>query len=199
MQSLASLTDFEAHLGRTLAASELDRAEALLADASTMIRHYTGQNFDYATTTDMLWIRRQTVLLPQRIVHDVASVLDRNGNPITYDWLGPGADTLYVLWPSNELTSFYPLVPHAPPVAVVTYTHGYTDNPPDVIGVTCSVALRAFGLNPLATGHHSETIEGYSYVLTSVAAAGATGLLAEEKRTLDQYRALVAFIDGPRL
>ena len=196
MTSLASTDALETRLGRTLSTTESDRAEALLADASAAIRHYTGQQFDLATTTDRLWVRRNRVLLPQRPVNDVTAVTGTDGADVTYLWHGAGFDHLY-LGTTTLVTTTTQRRTHA--VVDVTYSHGYDQVPDDVIAVCCSVALRTFGVEPDSTGMQSENIEGYSYTLGTVAAAGSAGLLPEEKRALDVYRRTVGFIDGGRL
>lgn len=197
MTSLASSTDFETRLGRALDNSELDRVEALLADASAAIRHYTGQTFDYGVSTDRLWVRRSRVLLPQRPVLNVTAVVDKDGNSVEYEWHGAGFDQLYL---TPGLDSCWPLTrPSVPPVVDVTYYRGYQQMPPDVVSVCCSIALRTFGVAADSGGIQSESIEGYSYTLGTVAAAGTSGLLPEEKRALDVYRRSFGFADGGRV
>lgn len=45
LPSLASLTDLQVRLGRTLEGSEADRAQAALDDASTLVREESGQSW----------------------------------------------------------------------------------------------------------------------------------------------------------
>ena len=56
MADLATADDLEARLGRTLTSTEETRAAAYLAEASALIRRYTGQSFD-AVTDDTVILR----------------------------------------------------------------------------------------------------------------------------------------------
>lgn len=187
MADLATVADLEARLGRSLDATETARVEALLAGASARVRSYTGQQFELTTTTDRVRARSGRLRLPQRPVVAVSALADMNGNDIMFTWHA-GNDILMG-------TSGYP-VRHPIEDAWyrhhdwvdVTYTHGYTDIPADVVEVVCQIALRAFGTPSETAGIVQESIGSYSYSVGPVAAAGATGLLNEERAALDPYR-----------
>lgn len=173
MADLATVADLEARLGRDLSATEIARAEALLAGASARVRVYTGQQFEQATTTDRLRVRAGRIRLPQRPVTAVSAIADVDGNVIDFSWYS-GA-LISGLGVRREWVD-------------VTYTHGYVVIPDDVVEVVCQIALRAFGTPAESSGITQESIGSYSYSVGPVAAAGAVGLLNEERSALDPYR-----------
>lgn len=188
MDTLADSNDVVDRLGRVLTSAELARIEGLLRDASSSVRNYTHQDFTQATDTVRLAVKgrrdcRNVVRLPQRPVTAVATVVDINANPILFLW--EGFDTILV---ANNLDafSFYPWIGGLRSVDV-TYTHGYETIPDDIIGVVCSITMRALGTNPLDTAKSSESIQGYSYSIGSAGAAGGFGMLSDERAILDAY------------
>jgi hypothetical protein len=175
LDPLATVEDVEARLGRTLIGTEEDQMEALLADVSAAVRAYTGQEITAGTSSDIrLKVQGTTVRLPQRPVTAVDGVDSVTGDTLGFTWYA--GDHL-------ELDS----VPTVGWVDV-TYDHGYDDVPPDLIAVVCNIAMRAFGTPAEQTGLQSESIGTYSYTVGGAAAAGALGLLADEKKILDNYR-----------
>lgn len=196
MTALATTEDLEARLGRELTVLELVRAEALLADASGSVILYTGQEFVESETTATFAIRRGVIRLPQRPVTEVASVEDSDSNALTYQW-DEGTDRIDV---SAQVPNTFAWVPYRNPLrrATVTYTHGYTLIPDAVIGVVCSIVLRALGQSATDAGITQESIDGYSYSRGTIAAAGAFGLLPDEKATLDVYRRVGGTIEVDR-
>jgi hypothetical protein len=166
MTPLATPEDVSARLGRDLSATENARIDALLADASGAVRRYVPQDFTHAISTTRLQVRNGTVKLPQRPVLAVTAVTSTLGDPVLFTW--DGFDSIR--------TS--PNVPE----------HGYVPIPDDVIGVVCSIVMRALGRNPVDAGITSESIAGYSYSLGSAAAAGALGMLQAEKDILDAFK-----------
>lgn len=187
MADLATVADLEARLGRDLDAAEIARAEALLAGASARVRSYTGQSFDLATTTDRVRVRNGRLRLPQRPVVAVSVLADMNGTDITFTWHA-GND---ILMGSSGYPVRHPIEDawyrHHDWVDV-TYTHGYEAIPADVVEVVCSIVLRTFGVAADASGYDSESIGSYSYSVGAVAAAGAVGLMNEEREALAPYR-----------
>lgn len=187
MADLATVADLEARLGRSLDASETVRAEALLAGASARVRSYTGQQFEQSTTTDRVRVRSGRLRLPQRPVTAVTALADMNGKDITFTWHA-GND---ILLGSSGYPVRHPIEDawyrHHDWVDV-TYTHGYAEVPDDVVEVVCQVVLRAFGSDPSASALTQESVEGYSYSMGAAGAAGAVGMLNDEKAALDVYR-----------
>ena len=183
MADLATVADLEARLGRSLDATETIRAEALLAGASARVRAYTGQSFEQSTSTDRVQVRNGRAVLPQRPVSAVSAVADTDANDVDFDWYS--GDTVALM-----LSDVFDREPyrHGLLWVDVTYTHGYASIPADVVEVVCSMVLRAFGVQPDATGYSSESIDDYTYRVGTVAAAGVVGMLPQEKEALAPYR-----------
>lgn len=195
MTPLATITDLQGRLGRTLAGDELTRANLLLIDASAKVRGYTRQQITQSTSTDLcrlyggtmtddsnlsgedtftetLWYPA-VVRLPQRPVTAVTAVVDLDGNALAFRWDG------------GQLIGTM-----GAPVKV-TYEHGWAVGDPvydTVTAVVCSIVGRALGRSPEDGGIQQESIAGYAYTVGAVGAAGALGLLPDEKETLSEIR-----------
>lgn len=183
--SLLTLDDLEDHLGRSLTDDEVVRADALIGDTSANISGYTGQTFTEDTTTARLRLRQGFVILPQRPVTAVDSVEDVHGNSLSFTW--DGVDRVYL---ASQVLDSFGWEPYLHPIrhVDVTYDHGYETVPADVVGVGCSVVLRALGRVPTDGAVVSESIDDYSYRIGTTGAAGAFGFLPDERATLDRYR-----------
>lgn len=201
MEPLAKPADIVARLGRPLAANEATRVDALLLDASASVRNYTRQQISESESTERLTVRNGKVLLPQRPATAVSAVLSPAGGDMAFAW--QGADVLLVAGSLTDSWSWQ-FEPFANgfdrATADVTYTHGYPDGsvPDDIVGVVCSIVMRAVGREPLDAGVTSESIQGYSYALGVVGAAGAFGLLNAERDILDAYRRTAGRVDTSR-
>jgi hypothetical protein len=180
--ALATVADLEVRLGRVLDGDETARAEALLDGASARVRASTGQQFAAATDTARLRVRNGVVRLPQRPATAVTAVEDVAGNSLDFTWHAGQTFTL-------GTTDRFDLEPLTGDRWVdVTYTAGYAAIPDDVIEVVCQMVLRTFGVAAEASGYDSESIGSYSYSVGAVAAAGAVGMMNEERAALDHYR-----------
>jgi hypothetical protein len=173
LDPLATIADLEARLGRALTGTDADRAAALLVDASATVRNRTGQTFVAETTTARLRVRGTQLRLPQRPVTAVNTITNVDGDEVGFTWHGGDSLTL----------DSVPTVGWVD----VDYDHGYEDVPDDIIGVVCNIAGRAFGTPADEGGYQSETIGTYSYTVGATAAAGAAGLLNDERAILDRY------------
>jgi hypothetical protein len=169
---LASLSDLSDRLGRPLAAGEEARAQALLADASALVRAYTGQ--DFARTDDeTVVVRAQQgeIRLPQRPVIDVTTVIavGAGGTPDlpVVGWQWDGLDIIRTavdspainmpeLWYEDEGESY-------PGTYRVVYSHGTAEVPADVVAIVARMALRTMTAPSMAGGLTGETIGPYSY------------------------------------
>lgn len=195
MEPLATTDDLEAVLGRTLTDTEAARVEALLVQASAVVRRRSTQDFTQAETIIRLHIRDGFAVLPQRPVNDVSTVQTIDGNDVWYQW--DGLDRI-IVDPSRAINDFeLNTLAYPPPTIDVTYDHGYAptdDDPPastipaDVVALVCQVVLRTLGQDPTAAGMQQESIAGYSYSVGSAAAAGVVGLLPAEAEFLDTFR-----------
>jgi hypothetical protein len=185
LPELATSADVVARLGRALTTVEAARIDALLTDASASVRNYTRQTITEETTTDRLRVRGGKVRLPQRPVTAVTSVTNMNGDPVLYQWFG-----FDDLWTSPNVPDTWAWEPWRTGIMAVdvTYTHGYDPVPDDIVGVVCSIVMRAIGREPVDAGITTESIQGYSYTLGSAAAAGGFGMLQAERDILDAYR-----------
>lgn len=185
MAALATVADVEAVTGRTFAAgAETNRVTRLLELASAAVRAYTGQTLS-AVVGDVVPVRPDGgyhFRLPQRPVTAVASVT-RGGSLLaatTYWWSRAGiVESAYGTWGVDALT--------------VTYSHGFSPVPDDVVSVVAAIAGRAV-TNP--DGVRSETIGTYSVTHTVSADGAAAGLLlgTSELSVLDRYRRTVGRI-----
>lgn len=202
MATLATKADLVARLGRDLTCEEDGRAEALLADASALVRAYTGQ--DFAETDDaQVTMRAQAGLirLPQRPVTGVSSVvaIGGNGTPdlTLTDWWWDGLDLIrigageYVI---NLPEQWWDDEDGYPGTFRVTYSHGYAAVPPDVVAVVCGMVLRTLTAPTSVGGVTSETIGPYSYRLESAGVGTAVSLGDMERKTLARYRKTTGMI-----
>lgn len=185
--ALVDTTDVENRLGRDLTDEETARLPFIIDDVSAAVIGYTGQSFELDTTTIRLKVKYGVVRLPQRPVVSVDSVETVAGADVSYTW--DTRDRLDIPGCGTPINAFE-VEPFRHPLNYVnvTYEHGYTETPPDVVGVVCSIILRTLGQAPTDGAVISESIDDYTYRLGSTGAAGAFGLLADERATLDRYK-----------
>ncbi|MFF0277451.1 hypothetical protein [Streptomyces sp. NPDC004330] len=186
---LASVADLAAMLNRTFTAAQEAQAQALLDQASSIVRSYLRQDITRATTTDTFTLRRAdpvqhrcggVVTLPQRPVVDIVSV-SVNGTA-TSDWWQDGNDLLL-----RSPAWTHPPAAHAPPQVEVTYTHGWDRVPGDITAIVMQAATRVM-VNP--SGIRSETVGGESvtYLVPSTGEFLGVLLSRTEMKALDRYR-----------
>jgi hypothetical protein len=198
MSDLATVADLEARLPRALSTEEQGRVPALLRDASAGIRNYTGQYLNQDTTTERVRVSKNDVVhLSQRPVVAVAAVTDPFGTAVPYTWLGDDVLEL-TSWALLDDGWAYEPRRFALRAVDVRYTHGYATVPDDIVGICCSITLRALGTLPTLGGITSETIASYSYSVGAAASSGGFGLLRDERETLDRYRRVVGRIEMGR-
>lgn len=191
MAALATLSDVQARVARTITTGEHARVNALIADASAAVRLFTRQQIDQNATTARLAVRninrQAVVILPERPAVSIATVEDIHGNTVSYEW--DGKQVLEIEGRTESTFTDTTLSTRLDYVDV-TYTHGYgDDNDPrgvlaTVAGVVAGVVARAFGTPAEETGKTAESIGTYSYSIGAGAAQGGFGLLRSEKETL---------------
>lgn len=186
---LANVSDVRERLGRDLSTDETRRVDALLRDASAVVRgrDVTGQEFTRRTSVVRRRILHGAIVLPQRPVNSVIQVAHPDGQLVTR-WRWNGESTVYVfLW--NPQTDFE--MPWRPgfDVADVTYDHGTDESPDIVVGVVCNIVMRALGVPPDESTVTMERIEGYDYKRVPEAVAGVIGILPDERAALSPYGA----------
>lgn len=202
MDPLATTADLEARLGRPLLPEEEARVQALLADASALVRAWTRQQFTLETG-DVAILRPigTIVRLPQRPVQAVSGVVAIGGSPAIPDitlppgaWTWDGLDKVNV-WP--PFTRWLLSLPETwtqgwPSVNTyqVTYDHGYAQVPPDVVAVVCGMVLRTLLAPSMSAGMVSERIGQYTYQLQQgVGSSGAMVTMTQPDRdALARYR-----------
>lgn len=181
--ALADLSDLQSIMSVT----DDSRATTLLERASATVVMYTGQTFERATTTDRFRVRRGHVKLSQRPVNDVTAVVDKNANPISFEWdMGDRVKVASNVWGDFAFEPWTSSIQ----VVDVTYDHGYDTIPEVIIDVVCQIAGRAYGTTPDATALNQETLGAYNYSTGAAAASGTLGLLAGERAALDKFRRL---------
>lgn len=195
LPSLATVADLAAMLGRTFTPTQEVQAQALLDQASSIVRAYVRQDITRATTTDTFTMRRADpvlhrcgglVTLPQRPVVDVTAV-SIDGTATT-DWWQEGNDLLLRSWSWAQ-----PPAANRPPQVEVTYTHGWHPIPGDIVAIVLQAANRVI-VNP--SGIRSETVGGISTTYLIPATGENLGVLLSrtEQRVLDRYRRTAASV-----
>lgn len=195
MTTLAIVADLEARLGRDLTDTEAARADALLGDASAMVRSYTGLDFTVAED-DEVTLRGQggMIRLPQRPVTEVSKVIAIGGDgapDVTLiDWIWDGIDQIRIGEGSFviNLPAIWWDDDGYPGTYRVTYSHGYEQVPADVVAVVCGMASRTLTAPTMAGGVRSETIGPYSYQLDAAGAGLAVMMSQADRDALKRYR-----------
>lgn len=194
MDLLASPSDLEDRLGRPLAPGETGRGQALLADASALVRAFTGRDFS-RTDDDTVTIRAQQgeIRLPQRPVIDVTEVvaLGAGGAPnlVVTGWQWDGLDiirttadspsiNLPAAWYDDDIEAY-------PGTYRVTYSHGTAAVPADIVAVVARMALRTLTAPTMAGGVTGETIGPYSYRTDGSSAGTAVAMTDDDRKMLE--------------
>ncbi|MEX3101252.1 MULTISPECIES: hypothetical protein [unclassified Streptomyces] len=189
LPSLATVADLAALLGRSFTPEQELQAQALLDQASSIVRAYVRQDITRATTTNVFTMRRSdplrhgcagVVTLPQRPVESVEAV--SVDGVATADWWQDGNDLLLRAWSWSR-----PPAAHRPPQVTVTYTHGWDPVPGDIQAIVAQATNRVI-VNP--SGIRSETVGGESvtYLIPAVGEYLGVLLSRTEQRVLDRYR-----------
>lgn len=186
---LATVADLATLLGRTFTTEQEQQAQALLDQASSVVRAYVRQDITRATTTDTFTMRRADpvlhrcsglITLPQRPVVDITEV--KVDGTVSADWWQEGSELLVRGW-----TWDLPPAAHRPPQVTVTYTHGWDPVPGEIQAIVMQAANRVI-VNP--SGIRSETVGGESvtYLIPAVGEYLGVLLSKTEQRVLDRYR-----------
>lgn len=189
--AFATASDLATYLNKSdMTAGEVDQANMLLDIATGAIQREVGQTIEYVAA-DVAVLRGNygsVLVLPERPVLSVSAV-SINGTSLTVstDYVWDGATSLYrgrrffnnqyqEEW-FKDRTNLHWGGEDAQ--VSVTYTHGFAELPPDVIGVCLDLAARA--VNSPA-GIKAETLGSYSVTYEQRSAAGR--LTAEDRRQL---------------
>lgn len=146
------------------------KIERLLVDASAKVRRYTKQDFTIGISTIKLNPRFRSVSdLPQKPVIRIIAEDGRSYHGDLDDWC-PGSG-----------------------VQEVTYEHGYTRVPDDIVAVVCGMVQRTMNVHQLArTGVASQQVGPYSISFAGWATGGNLTLSPEERRELKTWRTPMA-------
>ena len=202
MMALATLPDLVARIGRDLTCEEEARVQALLDDASALVAGFTGQTFGLVED-DEITVRAQgaVIRLPQRPVTAVSSVVAVGGAGLPdiplADWRWDGLDMIRLgdgYSVINLPERWWDDQDGYPGTFRVTYSHGFTSSPADVVAVVCGMVLRTMTAPTSVGGVTSETIGPYSYRLESAGVGTAVALGEMERKALARYRKTTGMI-----
>lgn len=195
MRNLATRPDLVSRLGRDFTAEEDARVDALLADASSLVRSYTLQDFTSATSTVTLRAQGGLIRLPKRPVTAVSSVtaIGLNGTPdvALADWWWDGLNVVRIgdgMCVINMPETWHDQEDGYPGTYRVVYAHGDDDVPGDVVAVTSAMVLRCVTAPTQLGGVTSETIGPYSYRLESANMGTAVTMTDADRDALKHYR-----------
>lgn len=190
---LAQLSDISDRLPAAVSI-ETQRATALIADASAVVRSFSRQQFTTSQSTVRVRPIGGRLRLPQRPVVSVDNLalrLQNNAAPVPFPgWWWDGSDEVQlatgdlVVNLAEELAGALSL---QTPVCEVTYTHGWAQVPADVVAVVCSMVTRTLTAPGLG-GVISEGVGEYTYRLSDAAAQGPVTLTEAEKEVLRPYK-----------
>lgn len=191
---LAQVRDVTNRLPSTISVEPI-RVTALLADASAAVRRFTKQTFTATQSTANIRPVGSRLRLPNQpviSVDDVRVWLQRDGDPAPFPaWFWDGSNEIWLLTSGNyvinmpeEMTD---TLAWQTPMFAVTYTHGYTEIPEDVVAVVCSVVTRLITA-PSMGGVVSENVGDYGYRLSDIAVQGPMALTSAEKSILAAYQ-----------
>ncbi|MEU7096058.1 hypothetical protein [Kitasatospora aureofaciens] len=191
---LATVTDVANRMPRALTTAEQTRATTLLVDASSRIRAHCRQAFTQVQTTEIIAPVDNQIILPQRPVISVDAVARVNADGRSFMpysvWTWDGKATLMLGPPSaivnapavwTDMDWFWRNVTYQ-----VTYTHGYSVIPDDVVGVAAGMVARVL-MAPGSPGVISETIGGYAYRMADGFPTAQVDLTSADEKILKSY------------
>ena len=145
---LATQADVEAIIGRPLTEAEATRVAPILVKLSGQFRKIARQDFTDGTSTVRLKVNGGTVVLPQRPVVSITSVMDDFGRAVPFT-LNSG--TVLVSDPEH------PQIPlDSSQFVTVTYSHG-GDIPDVVVQAIADTARSVLQINPDASSGVQQT------------------------------------------
>jgi hypothetical protein len=193
---LATVDDLEDRIG-DLTDAQIQRAPALLKDASGIVRRYTRQNFEHVTNDEIVLRPVGSELrLPQRpvtAVHSVHAIGGRDGVPDVAlgGWLWDGIDKIHVGGIGWTTAINYDLELDAgwvPDTYRINHDHGYETIPDDIVALVCGMVNRVLTAPSLTEGMVGESIGQYRYQMQQGAgsAGPAVRLTEDDKRFLKE-------------
>lgn len=173
--ALATISDVEARLGRSLTVGEIPKANAYLQDASALFIQRAVQKFEVGESTVRLFPTDGIVRLTQRPVIEVVEVKDLDG--VEIDFTFDGHQSLYDLGDFRGVT--------------VNYEHGSANIPQDVIGVVAGMVARTLSISPdAAAGVQQQAVGPFSQSYANWAVGAQVMLSPADTKVADYYRGL---------
>ena len=173
--ALATISDVEARLGRSLTVGEIPKANAYLQDASALFIQRAVQKFEVGESTVRLFPKDGVVRLTQRPVIEVVTVKDIDG--VEIDFTFDGHQSLYDLGDRRGIT--------------VNYEHGSANIPQDVIAVVAGMVARTLSISPdAAAGVQQQAVGPFSQSYATWAVGAQVMLSPAEVKVADYYRGL---------
>jgi hypothetical protein len=173
--ALATISDVEARLGRSLTVGEIPKANAYLQDASALFIQRAVQKFEVGESTVRLFPKDGVVRLTQRPVIEVITVKDIDG--VEIDFTFDGHQSLYDLGDRRGVK--------------VNYEHGSANIPQDVIGVVAGMVARTLSISPdAAAGVQQQAVGPFSQSYATWAVGAQVMLSPAEVKVADYYRGL---------
>jgi hypothetical protein len=190
---LVSVNDVTARLPSGLSFDD-SRIAMLIKDASAAVRRFAKQDFTLNTSTTDVRPIGYKLRLPQRPVVAIVSVQIKLPGSDTYSsipsWYWDGSDELWLMDSSTVVNLAEEVIDaftQQTPVCRITYQHGYSTVPDDIVGVVCSMVTRLITAPGLG-GVVSESVGEFSYRLSDAAAQGPMTLTQSEKDVLAAYQ-----------
>lgn len=194
---LCQVSDIQTRLMRALTTAESNAVPLFIADASALIRRYTGQTFTKQQTWETIRLRADgRARVRQRPVISVDEVVvlnpDMTGTVVT-GWWWDGIDIIRASWDGGlVLNAPSRWMDESPDTIQVQYTHGYATVPDDVTAVCAAVAMRRLTEPP---AHLREAEVGsYREMYYDSPSPGSVNLTVDDKLMLKNYRSSADFM-----
>jgi len=193
LPSLAEITDVEDRLGYSIDPAQYTRVEALLRDASVVVRAYCRREFTAGTTTARYRPRGHKVVLPLRPVRAVTAVRSVVSfgthdqiTPLSY-WSHPGGHEVFIGDQSVVING--PTLDFADENVwvEVTYEHGFAVIPDDVVTVVANMVVRNLTV-PGGGLVDLQTVGPYTTRFGGFASGGPLSMGAGDRDVLNRYR-----------
>ncbi len=197
MAALATVDDLTDRIG-PLNTAQQDRADALLDDASAIVRDDTLQVFEQVAA-EVITLRPTgtNLVLPSRPVTAVNSVTAIGCAPgedlaLSTDlWCFDEIDTIRLDFVNTfDIDGFFLAHHTGAGTYRVSYDHGPTEIPPIVRAVVCGMVNRVLTSPSLASGLTQETVGQYGYQTQQGTGTQGTEVIytANDRRKLRRYR-----------
>jgi len=202
LPSLATPSDIEARLGRSLNQVENARVDAMLADGSAIIRRYCREDFISYTGASITLLADGGVInmslwKPIQGITSVTALSGVAGIPdIPVTWYSfDGVSEITVMSPNASGIINLPEVWYEETFwwgssFTVVGDHGYSSTPDDVMAVLCTAITSELSTPTMSATLMSESVGAYSYSMRRTSGAGLNAALIDAgmKTALADYR-----------